>query len=192
MKTIHALLVGINDYHPDSGVASLKGCVGDTQRIKDFLERHYSNSHKLNIARLSDDESTYDNIVKHFGEDHLLQGKEGDTILFYYSGHGAREKAAEEFDKYFPEGYNESIVCYNSRADNGKDLADKELAVLVSRLSDTGAHVVVIMDCCHSGSGTKDLGDFELGLNKQTYDRDEPRPYDSYLNGWVCQKLSGW
>ncbi|MEM7102239.1 MAG: caspase family protein [Bacteroidota bacterium] len=191
MKTIHALLVGINDYHPQSGVASLKGCVGDTQRIHDFLVKHFGNSHKINVARLTNEESTYDNIVNHFGEHHLLKAQEGDTILFYYSGHGAREKAAKEFDKYFPEGYNESIVCYESRAPNGKDLADKEMAVLVSRLSATGAHVVIIMDCCHSGSGTKEIGDFELGLNKQTYDREKPRPYESYLNGWFAQNFPG-
>ena len=191
MKTIHALLVGINHYHKDSGVASLKGCAHDTLKMEEFLHQHFSRGYNLNIARLLNEQSTYGNIVRHFGESHLLKAKKHDTILFYYSGHGAREKAAEEFSEFFPDGYNESIVCYDSRIENGKDLADKELSVLINRLANTGAHVVVIMDCCHSGGGTKEIGDFELGATRQTYDRKVPRPYESYLNGYFADKYPG-
>ena len=35
-------------------------------------------------------------------------------------------------------------------------LADKELALLIAEVAAKGAHVVVILDCCHSGGGTRD------------------------------------
>ena len=35
-------------------------------------------------------------------------------------------------------------------------LADKELSLLLAEVAANGPHVVVILDCCHSGGGTRD------------------------------------
>jgi len=186
-KTLYALLVAINEYHPKSRVTSLYGCRNDINALKKYVEDTYGSEYNLKIKTLFDKQATYDNIVDHFGKKHLLKAKENDIVLFSYSGHGAKEKAAKEFLEFFPDGWNETMVCYDSRAPKGKDLADKELAVLFHRLSEKCPHVVAIMDCCHSGSGTKNVSDILLGDARITYDRQKPRPYKSYLNGYYAK-----
>ncbi|RMF66816.1 MAG: hypothetical protein D6740_12605, partial [Alphaproteobacteria bacterium] len=127
-----------------------------------------------------------------FGESHLLQAGKDDTVLFFYTGHGARERTAAPFEALVPDGFHESLVCYDSRTPTGYDLSDKELAVLLARLSANGAHVVAILDCCHSGSGTRDTAaELRLGAIRQTYSRQEPRPWDTFLDGWFARTFPG-
>lgn len=186
---LYALFVGINQYHPDSNVVPLAGCANDIQRFSALLSQHFSQAYTINSKILLNEAAIYQNIIDHFGEKHLLKAGSEDTILFYYSGHGAREKAASAFKEYFPEELEETIVCYDSRTPGGHDLADKELAVIISRLAANCPNVIIIMDCCHSGSGTRGLDDFELGQARQTYDRDEERPLDSYIGGYYKTQL---
>ena len=44
-----------------------------------------------------------------------------------------------------------TLICYDSRTENGYELADKELAVLIAEVSHNQPQIVVILDCCHSG-----------------------------------------
>lgn len=186
MKT-YALLIGINQYHPDSGVSSLSGCKNDVRFMQNYLEKNISQD--LNLITLHDKNATYQNIVKHFGKHHLLQANEGDLVLIQYSGHGAREKAAPEFAAYFQEEKQETMVCYDSRLPGHYDLADKELAVLIERIASKGAQVVLILDCCHSGSGTRNMADITLGKSRQWDDSNKVRPIESYLDGHFVNNL---
>lgn len=186
MKNLHALLVGINEYHPDSNVPALAGCIADVHNFKKFLESNFP-ADKINMVVLENEEATYQNIIKNFGAEHLLKAKAGETIFIHYSGHGARAKSAAEFLPYFPEGKEETWVCYDSRTPGGFDLADKELAVLIDRLAQTGAEVVVSLDCCHSGSGTRAHSDIKMGKSRQWEDRSDNRPLDTYINGHFTQ-----
>ena len=187
---IYALIIGINQYHPGSGVSSLSGCENDVQSMKAFLENKQWFSQKdLHLKTLLNEEATYQNIIDHFGITWLLKAEEGDRVLIHYSGHGAREKAAPEFAPYFPEEKQETIVCYDSRLEGHYDLADKELAVLVERIASKGVEVVLILDCCHSGSGTRNVADFQLGKFRQWDDRNIARPLETYLEGHFKKKM---
>ena len=187
---IHALLIGINHYHPDSGVSSLSGCENDVQNMKAFLEnKQWFSQKETNIKTLLNEEATYRNIIDHFGATHLLKAEKGDTVLIHYSGHGAREKAAPEFKPYFPEEKQETMVCYDSRLEDHYDLADKELGVLIERIAAKGVEVVLVFDSCHSGSATKGTADFQLGKARQWDDRDIVRPLETYLDGHFKNKI---
>ena len=190
MPTLHTLLIGINQYHPDSKVPPLNGCHNDILRWQQFLEAHFSKD-RLNLQALLDGDATYKNVVDHFGAQFLGKAEKGDTVLFVYSGHGSREKAASVFDAYYPEGMQETTVLYDSRTPGGLDLADKELAILLERLALKGVNVVAVMDCCHSGSATRAMEDFTLGAARQHTNRDERRPLDSYLNGALLNRNDG-
>lgn len=37
-------------------------------------------------------------------------------------------------------------------------LTEKELSVLLGRVAERGVHTVVVLDCCHLGGGTRELG----------------------------------
>ena len=152
-----------------------------------YLESRFSKD-QLNARVLINEAATYDNIIKHFGQAHLLKAEEGDLVFIQYSGHGAREGAAPEFAKYAPEGKQETWVCYDSRLPGHYDLADKELAVLIERISNKGAEVILLFDCCHAGSGTRSL-DRQLGKSRQWDDRKEVRPLETYLDGHFVNNI---
>ena len=68
-----------------------------------------------------------------------------------------QEKAPPEFFGLEPDGLNETLVCYDSRTQGNYDLADKELRYLLTEVAKNNPRVIVILDCCHSGSGTRDV-----------------------------------
>ncbi len=181
---LYALMVGINNYHPSSNVAPLYGCKNDIVNFHAFLKDHYSNNYTINTKTLFDEAASYQNIVDHFGEQFLLQANKEDTVLFYYSGHGAQERTAQEFLPYSPTGKEETIVCYDSRTLKGLDLADKELRVLLHRIGQQCPNIIVIMDCCHSGTATRSANNRQGMRTRQAYFRDKARPYSTYLNGF--------
>ena len=66
-------------------------------------------------------------------------------------------RAPEEFWTIEPDHLDETLVLFDSRNPGSWDLADKELAKLIGEVSVKGPHVAVILDCCHSGSGTREI-----------------------------------
>ncbi|MEM9091502.1 MAG: caspase family protein [Cyanobacteria bacterium P01_F01_bin.53] len=162
-RHLYALLVGINKYDRRSNISRLKGCVNDVLGMQTYLEgRVAEGEFDLHLKVLTDKQATYQNIVEGF-QTHLGQAGAEDVVLFYYAGHGAQASAPEEFWPVEPDRMLETLVCHDSRIDEDHwDLADKELAKLIAGVSGTNSqqspHVAVILDCCHSGSGTRSVG----------------------------------
>lgn len=180
--TLHALLVGINEYHPESRVGSLSGCVNDIQSLHGILTELYGlQQHEM----LLNEQATRQAVIAAFRRA-AARVEAGDTFVFAYSGHGSRETAPQEFRQYFPDGMNETLVCYDSRLPGGYDLADKELAVLLHEISSKGVHVVLIADSCHSGSISRGDND-ELLFSRFQSNAQYQRPLESYLDGYYSQ-----
>lgn len=180
MKAIYALLVGIDSYNPP--VPKLSGAKKDIEKIKTYLEKNF-NDRPLHIKTLLEQEATYDQFIQNF-RDHLGQAKADDVVWFHYSGHGSRQTSAEEFEKLNSGKKDETLVLYDSRP-SGKDLADKELAILIHEIGARGPHILVTLDCCHSGSGTRSAEAFTERLSA---DRGDKRTIDTYLNGYFNQR----
>jgi Caspase domain len=177
VRNIYALLVGINEYI--SPISALKGCVNDIESIKLYLEgRVATDKTQLHILKLVNQEATYQAIVNGFRQ-HLCQADNDDVALFYYAGHGSQEKVPEAFRHLEPDSLEETIVCYDSRLQGGKDLADKELAALIGEVAQKNPHITVIMDCCHSGSGTREI-EAETAVRQAPLDI-RTRDIDSYI-----------
>lgn len=185
-KSIYALLIGIDTYHPTSvpAISPLKGCVNDINAVEAYLqERTKGGEWKLaqftNVPWiLKNEQATRQAIINSFKQ-HLCNANSDDVVFFYYSGHGAQEKTTEDFWHLEPDRLNETLVCYDSRTEGSRDLADKELAYLISLVAKKNPHVVMILDCCHSGSGTRDL-DPEITVRRAAVDSRE-RPLSSYI-----------
>lgn len=174
-KKLHALLIGIDEYAPASNVSTLAGCKNDIGRINRFLEERVGDSYQDPIM-LTDDGATKAEIINGF-KTLKERAKTGDSILFYYSGHGSQAMTAFEFFDIEPDRLDETLVCYDSRTRGGSDLADKELYVLISELASTGAHITIVLDCCHSGSGTRDVND-ETVRSRRVKTDSRPRSAD--------------
>lgn len=177
---IHALLVGINDYHPKSNVSSLEGCINDVHRMEAYLKTHYKDL-KPQIKILKNEQATRKNIIDNFNSRLVDNVKATDIVLFYYSGHGSYNLPATEFKKFDSRNRDETLVCYDSRLKGKYDLADKELAVLISKIQE-GAEIIVMVDACHSGSITRKLAErsYKRKFSKNS-DSDKPRPLETYL-----------
>jgi pimeloyl-ACP methyl ester carboxylesterase len=189
-RKLYALMVGIDKYPP--GVGSLNGCVNDVNHYHDYLVENFKGHFDLQIELLKNNDAVRKNII-HLFRHHLCKAGQHDMVLFQYCGHGSREISAPEFKEYFPGSKDETLVCYDSRTRGGFDLADKELAVLLWEVAKKNPHIAVILDCCHSGSMTREADDFSLEKVRQTkdeWDPDKPRPLETYLDGYYKKMKS--
>ncbi len=155
-RTIHALLVGIDDY--PSPIPKLRGCVNDIDAFASYLSERVASDKgvALKMKTLKNGDATRQAVIDAF-RDHLGKAKKGDVALFYYSGHGSQQQAPEEFWMIEPDHLDETLVLFDSRTPQSWDLADKEIAKLIGDVAAEGPHVAVIFDCCHSGSATREI-----------------------------------
>lgn len=176
-RNLYALLIGIDDYPPP--VPRLYGCVNDINAFEAYLQgRVAKGEFNLHLLKLTDSQATRQAVIDGFRQ-HLRQAGPNDVALLYYTGHGSQEPAPEEFWAIEPDRMNETLVCWDSRTPGGMDLADKEIALLIDEVQEKGAHFVIIMDCCHSGSGTRDA--LQFNSIRQAPADTRVRPIESYL-----------
>ncbi len=154
-RRVYALLVGIDAYLPP--INPLWGCRNDIAALEQYLRARVGA--ELALRTLYDDEATRDAVIAGF-RDHLAQAAVGDTALFVYAGHGSEEPAPAEVASLEATGRIQTLMLHDCGRRVGRKLrralADKELAVLLSEVAERGPHIAVILDCCHSGSGTRD------------------------------------
>lgn len=188
---LYALLVGINNYQK---VGNLTG-MNDAKNMKSFLNDPMAQASfgKVDIKTIYDSEATKVNIVKGFTE-HLAQAQEGDSVLFFFAGHGVREKTdVAPFRDAEADGNIAGIVCvesdpFNQDKPETNTLSDKEMRYLIRKLAanedgTTKAHVVMIFDCCHSGGNTRSVLEPELPANARQVHRDpfDPRSWEGFV-----------
>ncbi|MEM6316795.1 MAG: caspase family protein [Bacteroidota bacterium] len=190
MAKLYALLVGINEYHPQSEVSNLDGCVNDMLAMKAFIERNYADL-SPDIVTLKNSQATTTNIIRTFREQLVQKARTEDIALLYYAGHGSFAPTAPEFEQFDGQRQDESLVCYDSRLPDHHDLTDKEIAVLLSEIS-SEAHTVLIVDACHSASISRKIGfsrnpmediaaEVNLGKRRFTPGKRGTRNLSSYL-----------
>ena len=184
MSKLYALLVGINDY--PAPTAKLGGCLNDLDNAHDYLKTEFADAA---VVVLKDGDATRANVIDQF-RNHLGQAGSGDVAVFQYWGHGARATAAPEFHPFDLDDRDQGLVLIDSRIrDDTYDFADKELAILIAELAAKDPHVALILDCCHSGSGTRAIDDGPQVGVRTTSGRPTPRPLETYLDGHFAAML---
>ncbi|MEI6417842.1 MAG: caspase family protein [Sphingomonadales bacterium] len=153
MVKIFALSAGIDEYNP----GALSGCVNDVENFAAWLATAMPG--QVDQRFLRNAEATRAAVVQGF-RDHLSKAGPGDVAVFHYAGHGRRSRQAVEFDVFDTGELEQGLVLWDSQLPNNYDLADKEMALLIEGVANGGAEVVIIMDCCHSGSITRDFDEF--------------------------------
>ncbi len=158
-----ALLVGIDRYINRQELPTLGGCVNDVSAMEQLLRDLYRVPVD-NILKLTDSQATHEAIKRGFRE-HLIAAaqrwadgrRQGDppALLFHYSCHGSQ--AIDETGTE-PDGMDETICPHDSRTAGVYDIKDWELGALIKELTAHSDNVTIILDACHSGSGTRALG----------------------------------
>ncbi|MEW5767811.1 MAG: caspase family protein [bacterium] len=146
--TNKALLVGINKYKLPG--CNLNGCVNDVTNVRDILLKYFGFSIK-EIRVLVDERATKANIISRLKW--LVNGaKQGDKLLFHFSGHGSQivDRDGDELKDKMDE-----LICPHDMDWDGNFIADDDLEKIFSGVP-TVVNLEVLLDCCHSGTGTRE------------------------------------
>lgn len=179
-----ALLVGVGTYAQPAAqtarVTPLNGPPNDVELMRKLLTEKYGFAEPgKQIVTLRGPEATRSAIESSF-RSHLIGNAAkhpGATILFYFSGHGsqAANQSGTEGDEL-----DETLVAYDSRATGGRDIRDKEIADWLKQLRKHTKNITVILDSCHSGDATKDIGTSPI-VAKRLPPHPEMSPKDAPL-----------
>jgi hypothetical protein len=171
-RRIHALIVGIDRYRysdarqPGAVFSDLRGATADAMRFKQALADLYGvdvdvpaggacDSSNAATTTLTDDCATRARILEALGQ-RIASLHPGDTLLFYFAGHGSRYQDDEARDQ--DTGYNGTILPTDARNPDGSpgDIFDVELKALKDRATAAGLYFVSVFDSCNSATATRD------------------------------------
>lgn len=171
-RRLHALIVGIDRYRFSDArqqgavFSDLRGAVNDAQRFKQALAEIYGvdvdvpapkacDSENAVTTTLIDDCATRARILDALAQ-RIDTLRAGDTLLFYFAGHGSRyrDDVARDQDT----GYNGTILPTDARNPDGSpgDIFDVELKALKERAVAKGLYFVSVFDSCNSATATRD------------------------------------
>lgn len=141
----HVLTVGIDKYREPG--KNLTGCVNDAVSFTAALQKHYGIPETA-ISQLADEQATKAAIVKAIEEKLITPAKAGDTLIFYYAGHG---DFTPDLDGDEDDQVDEALIASDGDARNpGTWLTDDELARLFAGAKTS--NVLMVFDSCHSGT----------------------------------------
>lgn len=154
-----ALLVSIDRY-PDESMPPLAGPGNDMARLCSVLKDERYGHSNASILRLHGEDASRESILA--GLDALAERSQRDVVLtFAYGGHGSwvldQPGALEE-----PDGRDETLCPWDRHTEG--DIRDDEINDKLRHMLAGEAHVVVLFDACHSGSGTRGSTDDPGGL----------------------------
>jgi hypothetical protein len=149
-----ALLIGVNKYKlPGS---DLQGCVNDVTNVRDILLKYYGFTVEQ-IRLLVDERATKKAVLSRL-EWLVKDAKAGDRLLFHFSGHGSqiRDRDGDELKDQLDE-----ILCPHDMDWDGTYIVDDDLKRAFDKLP-KDVRLDVLLDSCHSGTGTRAAAAFAL------------------------------
>ena len=143
----YALVVGVDAY---PGTDRLECARVDVPNVVGLLRETYQFPEK-NIKVLRDHEATSAAIRQSFKTHLIDQVKPGDVAVFYFTGHGSTRP---DMDGDEADGLDELICPVDfSKLKWDEMITDDDLGAWLKQINTRG--IVVILDCCHSGTGTR-------------------------------------
>ncbi len=157
-----ALLVAVGNYPFDSGWKKISS-INDLVLLRNALAKQGFSA--ADIHELTDEAATKQGILEAIQQFLIQTAQPGGVAFFHFSGHG--QQVADNNDDEL-DGYDEAIVpinsplVFNPGVYEGENLIrDEELGKLldeVRRKLGPKGHLTVVLDACHSGTGTRGSG----------------------------------
>ena len=147
-----AILFGINNYK-HANVPDLRGCENDIDNLEELLVDKFlfDSNH---IRARANEEVTLDT-VKEDWKWLVKKARAGDQLVFHFSGHGSQ--VANDGDDYEKDGLDEILCLYDMDFHNPDTyLVDDQIYRWTKKLP-KGVKMTILLDCCHSGTGTRTL-----------------------------------
>lgn len=145
--TDKALLCGINDYQ---SVTDLRGCLNDVDDMRKLLITHFKFKNE-NVRVLQNEQvvrSRLANEMNWLFEEAVV----GDRLVFHYSGHGSQVADTDGDDS---DSADEILCLHDMNFDDPSTyLKDDDLRQWTKKLIN-GTQLLVVLDSCHSGTGTR-------------------------------------
>ena len=142
-----ALLIGINKY-TDKTFVTLNNVSNDVLGIGSILGNSSVDYGQRNLIGT---EATKDNIIESLQA--FFECQSEDTLLLYWAGHGSSDG----------NGY---FIAYDTENDNKLNTAIK-MSYVKELIENTNAKAVVVMfDCCYSGTVARDASDFRATMER--------------------------
>ena len=144
-----ALLIGINEFASPT-IVDLRGALNDIETMRKLLTtRHGFPADGVKL--LTNASATREGILAAL-ETLVREAGEKDVIYIHFSGHGSQVKDLNG-DEGKDDGLDETILPHDARTEGVADITDDEISGRLSGLK--GRSVIVILDSCHSGTGTR-------------------------------------
>ncbi|KAG6816438.1 hypothetical protein H0H93_008075, partial [Arthromyces matolae] len=159
-----AVIIGIDAYQEQSGLNPLSYAASDANLFESWLIS--KGVPKKHITSLRNEEATGKGIrdaLQSIAENPNIGRNSKLTI--YFAGHGSKKKAPSDFptgngemQMLLPQDFDSRLKddIKGSWTQPGRPIFDVEFGYLIrSSVNKKGLHITVILDCCHSGSGTR-------------------------------------
>lgn len=154
---LHVFAVGISDY--DQPDLKLQHAAKDAEDFVNTVKTcNLSQYQSLKTAELIQNKGASDKSIKKGLSTLVNSASQGDVILLFFSGHGAKEGA----ETYFLSCNAESNDLFASAVDF--DIIRSAL----KRLKDKKCRIIIFMDACHSGSM------YGIRSSAETFSMSEP------------------
>ncbi len=127
---------------------NLDGSLNDVESVHQFLASPKFGFAENNIHIITQEKATRDGILQAMKKYLLDEPARGDTIVFYYAGHGS-QRYNSLTDKSF---HLDETIVPSDASSGAMDIRDKEIARLFNQVVDKGILLTAIFDSCHSGS----------------------------------------
>jgi len=148
-----ALLVGVDRYPLLKPVNQLRSCANDARLMAHVLLERFSFDEE-GLTLLLDEAATREGIFAGL-QDLQARAKAGDSIVFFYSGHGSQVPEGEGGDE--PDGLDETLVPHDSgRSPHpNRDVTDDEIYDWILEVNAITPYLTVIADTCFAGTLTR-------------------------------------
>ncbi len=170
-QRVLALVVGISDY-ADEDVPDLMGAARDAEAFYALLTdpgaREGYGVPVENVCLLVGGEATRADVKRAFEEALTGRAAAGDEAIFYFAGHGAatydlsRPSSEDERSDFNterlldePDGYDGTLVFWDSTMDPETQLIDDTLAGWIAALQEKTSKVTLLFDACSSGTSAR-------------------------------------